>query len=393
MAIPVLTRRNHAAWSSNSRAEPIMTIRPQGRPPFRADHIGSLLRPPALRQAFKSHAAKEIGDDEYAQIQDDCIRAALRMQEEIGFEVVTDGEFRRGSYWGRFVERTSGLDIRPALLRFRDDRGEEVDFTAPYASAPMKRTRPLALDEYAFLQQASRATAKITLPAPSTMHFFRFSDFADPEVYADAKSFFADLNAVYREEIADLAHAGCRYIQLDEVAIALLCDEAIRSKVERAAGDPDVLVDLYIGAINDAVSACPPDVVVGVHMCRGNFRGRYLGVGGYDSVAERFFGRTRVNHFLLEFDTPRAGDFAPLRYMPRDKGVVLGLISTKIATLERMDVLRRRVEEATKHITLDQLAISPQCGFASTVAGNPLTEAEEQAKLRLVVETAGTIWG
>ena len=216
-----------------------MTTRPQGRPPFRADHIGSLLRPTALRQAFRRHAEREIGDKEFARIQDDCIRAVIRMQEEIGFEVVTDGEFRRGSYWGRFVERTGGLDIRPALLRFRDERGEEADFTAPYASAPVRRTRPLALDEYAFLHQASGVAAKITLPAPSTMHFFRFSDFADPAVYGDAQSFFADLIAVYRDEIADLVQAGCRYIQLDEVAIALLCDPAIRSKIESAASDPD----------------------------------------------------------------------------------------------------------------------------------------------------------
>jgi 5-methyltetrahydropteroyltriglutamate--homocysteine methyltransferase len=369
-----------------------MTIRPQGHPPFRADHIGSLLRPAALRQAFRRHAAGEIGVDEFTRIQDDCIRAAVRLQEEIGFEVVTDGEFRRGSYWGRFVERTAGLEIRPAQLRFRDERGDEVDFTAPYASAPMRRTGALALDELGFLCGAARATPKITLPAPSTMHFFRFSDFADQKVYADVGSFFADLVGVYRDEIAELARAGCKYIQLDEVAIALLCDGAIRSKVAAAGGDPDALVDLYIDAINGAVSACASEVVVGVHMCRGNFRGRYLGEGGYESVAERFFARTNANHFLLEYDTPRAGDFAPLRYVPSGKGVVLGLISSKNPAIEEMDVLRRRVGEAAKHIALDRLAISPQCGFASTAAGNPLTEAEEQAKLRLVVEAARAIW-
>ncbi|HEY2183648.1 MAG TPA: 5-methyltetrahydropteroyltriglutamate--homocysteine S-methyltransferase [Xanthobacteraceae bacterium] len=369
-----------------------MTIRPQGRPPFRADHIGSLLRPEALRQAFRRHAAGEIGADAFTRIQDDCIRAAVRMQEEIGFEVVTDGEFRRGSYWGRFVERTAGLEIRPAQLRFRDERGDEVDFTAPYATAPVRRTRALALDELEGLLGAASATPKITLPAPSTMHFFRFSDFADPKVYADVGSFFADLVGVYRDEIAELARAGCKYIQLDEVAIALLCDGAIRSKVAAAGGDPDALVDLYIDAINGAVSACASEVVVGVHMCRGNFRGRYLGEGGYESMAERFFARTNANHFLLEYDTARAGDFAPLRYVPSGKGVVLGLISSKNPAIEEMDVLRRRVGEAAKHIALDRLAISPQCGFASTAAGNPLTEAEEQAKLRLVVEAARAIW-
>jgi methionine synthase II (cobalamin-independent) len=370
-----------------------MNVRPRGRPPFRADHVGSLLRPPALRQAFKRHASGEIADDEFARIQDECIRDAVRMQEEIGLEVVTDGEFRRGSYWGRFVEGTTGLEIRPALLKFRDDRGEEVDFTAPYATAPMRRTHALALDELAFLRETTHVTAKITLPAPSTMHFFRHSDFADRKAYAGVERFFADLVAVYREEIADLVRSGCRYIQIDEVAIALLCDGAIRAKVESAGGDPDALVDGYIDAINGSVSACPADVIVGVHMCRGNFRGRYLGEGGYESVAERFFAGTNADHFLLEYDTPRAGDFAPLRFVPSGKGVVLGLISSKTPVLESMNELRRRTDAAAKHIALDRLAISPQCGFASTAAGNPLSEADQRAKLRLVVEAAQAIWG
>jgi 5-methyltetrahydropteroyltriglutamate--homocysteine methyltransferase len=369
-----------------------MNVRSRGRPPFRADHVGSLLRPPPLRQAFKRRASGEIADDEFARIQDECIREAVRMQEEIGLEVVTVGEFRRGSYWGRFVERTAGLEIRPALLKFRDDRGEEVDFTAPYATAPMQRTRPLALDEFDFLHKTAHVMAKITLPAPSTMHFFRFADFADRKAYADLERFFADLVAVYRDEIADLARAGCRYVQIDEVAIALLCDGAIRAKVEDAGGDPDALVDRYIDAINGSLSACPADVIVGVHMCRGNFRGRYLAAGGYESVAERFFAGTNVNHFLLEYDTPRAGDFAPLRLVPGGKGVVLGLISSKTPVLESMHELQRRADEAAKHIGLDRLAISPQCGFASTAAGNPLTQADQRAKLRLVVDAARTIW-
>jgi 5-methyltetrahydropteroyltriglutamate--homocysteine methyltransferase len=370
----------------------LMNIRPRGRPPFRADHVGSLLRPPALRQAFKRHGSGEIADDEFARIQDECIRAAVRMQEEIGLEVATDGEFRRGSYWGRFVERTAGLAIRPALLKFRDDRGEEVDFTAPYATAPMRRTRPLALDELEFLRATTHVTGKITLPAPSTMHFFRFSDFADRKAYADLERFFADLVAVYREEIADLAQSGCRYVQIDEVAIALLCDGAIRTKVESSGGDPDALVDAYIDAINGSVSACPADVSVGVHMCRGNFRGRYLAEGGYESVAERFFAGTNANHFLLEYDTPRAGDFAPLRFVPSGKSVVLGLVSSKTPVLESMNELQRRADEAAKHIPLDRLAISPQCGFASTAAGNPLSEADQRAKLALVVDAARAIW-
>ena len=369
-----------------------MSLRPHGRPPFRADHVGSLLRPPALRQAFRRRAGNEIGEDEFARIQDGCVRDAVRMQEATGLEVVTDGEFRRGSYWGRFVERTEGLEVRAALLKFRDDQGHEVDFTAPYATAPLRRTHPLALDEFIFLRDAATATAKITLPAPSTMHFLRFADFADHSVYADVDRFFADLVAIFAQEIADLVQAGCRYVQLDEIAIALLCDPAIRERVTGAGGDPAALVDRYIDAINGAVAACPDDVVVGVHMCRGNFRGHYLADGGYDAVAERFFARTDANHFLLEYDTPRAGDFAPLRFVPKGKGVVLGLVSSKTPVLESLDSLQRRTEEAAGHIDLDRLAISPQCGFASSAAGNPLSEADERAKLRRVVEAARSIW-
>jgi 5-methyltetrahydropteroyltriglutamate--homocysteine methyltransferase len=364
----------------------------EGRPPFRADHVGSLLRPPALRQAFRRHAVKEMGDEEFARLQDQCVREVVDLQTQVGLQVVTDGEFRRGSYWGRFVERTDSFAIKPASFKFRNDAGHEVEFTAPYAKSKVKRVQPLALDEYAFLRGVTKLTAKITLPAPSTMHFYRCNDFADKAIYADTGGFFADLAAVYQQEIGELAKAGCRYIQLDEVAVALLCDPAIRDQITRAGAEPDVLVDRYIDSINQAVTACPSDVVIGVHMCRGNFKGHYLGAGGYASVAERFFANTNVNHFLLEYDTPRAGDFTPLRFVPKNKGVVLGLISSKTAVLESLDVLKRRTDEATRYIDLDRLAISPQCGFASTVAGNPLTEDDERAKLALVVNAANSIW-
>jgi 5-methyltetrahydropteroyltriglutamate--homocysteine methyltransferase len=363
----------------------------QGRPPFRADHVGSLLRPPLLRQAFKDHLARRIDDAHFAQIQDRCIRDVVRLQEEAGLEVVTDGEFRRGSYWGRFVERIDGFVIKPAGFKFRDDHGHEVEFTAPYAARRLSRTQPLALDEFLFLRSATGATPKITLPSPSTMHFYRCTDFADKGAYAGADAFFADLAGIYRAEIGELAEAGCRYIQLDEVAIALLCDPAIRRKVEAAGENPDRLVDLYIDSLNAAVAGAPAGVTFGVHMCRGNFKGHYLAAGGYESVAERFFTRTKVNHFLLEYDTPRAGDFRPLRFV-EGKGVVLGLISSKTPALESLDDLARRTREAAQYIDLDRLAISPQCGFASTVAGNPVTEADERAKLKLAVDAARAIW-
>jgi len=365
---------------------------PHGRPPFRADHVGSLLRPQDLRQAFRRHASGELEDEEFASLQDQCIRDAVALQEQVGLQVVTDGEFRRGSYWGRFVERTDGFEIKPAVFKFRNDQGHEVEFTAPYAKGKIARQQPLALDEYVFLRDVTKATGKITLPAPSTMHFYRCTDYADGSVYPNEASFFADLAAIFQQEIAELAKAGCRYIQLDEVAVALLCDPGIREQVARQGSDPDALVDLYIKSINDAVANCPRDVVVGVHMCRGNFKGHYLGAGGYEKVAERFFAETKVNHFLLEYDTPRAGDFAPLRFVPKGKGVVLGLISTKTPVLENNYALKRRIDEASRSIDLDRLAIGPQCGFASTVAGNPLTEADERAKLDLAVQIAGEVW-
>jgi methionine synthase II (cobalamin-independent) len=369
-----------------------MSNHPDGRPPARVDHVGSLLRPAALRQAFRQHAAGEIDDDAFARVQDECIADVVRRQEAASLKVVTDGEFRRGSYWGRFVERTEGLEVREALLKFRDDHGHEVDFTAPYAVAPIRRTRPLAVDEFVFLKGITGVMPKITLPAPSTMHLLRLSGFADPRVYADVDRFFDDLVLVFRQEIADLVAAGCRYVQIDEIAIALLCDPAIRASVETAGVDPRALLDRYIAALNGCVAGCPPEVYVGVHMCRGNFKGHYLSEGGYQSVAEQFFIQTNANHFLLEYDTPRAGDFAPLRFVPKNKGVVLGLVSSKVADLESVDALRRRTEEAAKYIDLDRLAIGPQCGFASSVAGNPLSDDNQWAKFNVLVEAASAIW-
>jgi 5-methyltetrahydropteroyltriglutamate--homocysteine methyltransferase len=307
------------------------------RPPFRADHIGSLLRPKRLREAFRNLSGKEL-----RAVQDECIRDVVRLQQDCGLEVVTDGEFRRLSYWEKFVRLTRGLEVRDAQFTFHDAKGHESKFTAPYVAGKVSRGEPITLDEFAFPNQ------KITMPAPSTMHFYRLTDWGS--AYGDAEQFFVDLGKVYQAEISDLAKAGCRYVQLDEVAIAILCDPAAREKVRAAGEDPDRLVDLYIEAINQAARNKPAGMTIGVHVCRGNYKGMYLSEGGYDSVAEKFFGRTEVNHFLLEFDTPRAGGFAPLRFVPKDKGVVLGLVSSKTAVLEKLDVLRRRAEEAGRYI-------------------------------------------
>jgi methionine synthase II (cobalamin-independent) len=362
-------------------------------PPFRADHVGSLLRPSVLRRAFKRFAAGDLDVDRFRQLQDESIRAVVRLQEDVGLRIVTDGEFRRSSYWARFVERTEGFEIRKAAYTFHDDSGQETNFTAPYATKKIRRVRPLAVDEFAFLRDVTRVTPKITLPAPSTMHFYAGRHFADPDVYVEADTFFTDLSAVFQEEIADLAATGCRYIQLDEVAIAMLCDPLLRERVATEGEDADSLVGIYIDAINRAVAKRPVDMAVGIHICRGNFKGRYLSEGGYEAVAERFFADVNASHFLLEYDTKRAGDFEPLRFVPKDKGVVLGLISTKTPVLESADGLKRRIEEATRYVDLARLAISPQCGFASTVAGNPVTEADQRAKLALTVEIALATWG
>jgi 5-methyltetrahydropteroyltriglutamate--homocysteine methyltransferase len=345
-------------------------------PFFRADHIGSLLRPKKLREAFRAKSGIALKE-----IQDEAIRDVVRLQRDCGLQVVTDGEFRRISYWEKFVRLTNGLEVKDAVFTFHDAEGHESKFTAPYVSGKVSRGQPITLDELGF------GNTKITMPAPSTMHFYRHTDWGS--AYDSAQAFFKDLGKVYQAEIADLAKAGCRYVQLDEVAVAILCDPAAREKVK----DAERLVDLYIDAINEAAMNRPPGMTIGVHVCRGNYKGMYLSEGGYDSVAEKFFSRTKVDHFLLEFDTPRAGGFAPLRFVPQDKSVVLGLVSSKAPQLEKMDLLKKRTEEAARYVDMARLAISPQCGFASTMGGNPVTEADQRAKLKLCVDAAQAIWG
>jgi 5-methyltetrahydropteroyltriglutamate--homocysteine methyltransferase len=369
-----------------------MTNAAAGRPPARADHIGSLLRPAELRRAFRDFNEGAIGEAEFRTIQDEAIRGVVKLQHDVGLEIINDGEFRRGSYWSRFVQRTPGLAVADAVFKFHDDQGHEADFTAPHVHERVRRGGPIAVDEVEFVRGLTRATTKVTLPSPSTMHFWGGARYADPGLYESAPDFFSDLATVYREEIADLVRAGARYVQLDEVPLAMLCDPTVREKVRAGGQDPDRLVDLYVEAINRAVEGRPADLIVGVHMCRGNFKGLYLSAGGYDSVAEKLFQKTDVNHFLLEYDTPRAGDFAPLRFVPKQKGVVLGLVSSKLAALEPIDALRRRADEAARYVDGERLAISPQCGFASTVAGNPITEGDMRAKLALLVVAAHAIW-
>jgi 5-methyltetrahydropteroyltriglutamate--homocysteine methyltransferase len=370
---------------------------PNQRSPFRADHVGSLLRPPELRQAFRDVAGKRIDAAEFARIQDGAIRDVVAMQDAAGIQAVTDGEFRRGSYWGRFVEGLKGFVIKPASFKFRDGKGSMLDFTAPYAAGKIVREEPLALDEYEFMRDITKdrphLMPKITVPSPSTLHYYRFDDFGDRSIYPDEDEFFADVAKVFHDEIRALTDAGCRYIQFDEVAVAMLGDPVVREQAVRLGQDPDKLLGKYIDLINDAVAGAPADCYFGVHMCRGNLKGHFLADGGYDLIAERFFGETNVTHFLLEYDSVRAGDFTPLAHVPKDKGVVLGLVSSKRPELESKDDLRMRIADAAKYCDADRLAISPQCGFASTVGGNPVTPEDQSAKLRLCVEVAKEVWG
>ncbi|MGE0554936.1 MAG: 5-methyltetrahydropteroyltriglutamate--homocysteine S-methyltransferase [Gemmatimonadales bacterium] len=361
-------------------------------PLFRADHVGSLLRPPPLRHAFRDHEAGTIDADAFAATQNQAIVEAIRLQEEVGLEAVTDGEFRRISYWARFVERVEGLTVAPAVFRFRDEAGAETDFLAPRVEAPVRRVQSIAGDELDFLRSHTTKTAKLTLPSPATMHFWGGRQGVATDAYADPDGYFDDLAAVYRDEIADLAARGCRYLQIDDVPLAMLASEAVRERLRADGENPELLIDRYIRLTNAAVAGRPQGMTLAMHLCRGNFKGRWLSEGGYEPVAERLFGEVAVDTFFLEYDTPRSGDFRPLRFVPPTKSVVLGLISTKTAALEPVDALEERIREASEFIPLDRLGVSPQCGFASTVGGNPVTIDDERRKLALVVATAARIW-
>lgn len=361
-------------------------------PRFRAEHIGSLLRPKALTQAYRAFRAGRLPPGEFEPVLAEAIRDAVALQEQLGFEMVTDGEFRRASYWSHLVGAVAGLTVRPSRFDFRDGAGSKQPFIAPHVAGTLGRNRSLSSDEFSALAKLTQRTIKITMPSPSTLHFWRGREAINLAVYRDLDSFFADLAALYRDELADLARLGCTYVQLDEVPLAMLCDPDVSATLRQRGEDPDVLIGFYVGAINAALRDRPKRMTVALHLCRGNFRGKWLADGGYESIAERLFGEAAVDQFGLEYDSARAGDFAPLRFVPADKAVVLGLISSKVPALEPLDALRGRIDAASRYVPLERLGVSPQCGFASTVAGNALTQDDQKRKLALVIELARKVW-
>ncbi len=359
----------------------------------RADHVGSLLRPSPLRSAHKARAAGEIDDAALESVVADCIREAVTRQQDAGLEVVTDGEFRRGSWFLGFVEAVDGIELRKAELQFTINGEEAASWYGPAIAGKLARKRDIVAEDYRFLAGVTQRIAKVTLPTPSLFHFFGGKNVLTDSPYADVEDFGADIARIYREELAALYEAGCRYVQLDEVPLALLCDESIRASLTARGEDPDRLIDIYARMTNDALAGRPKDMRVGMHLCRGNYKGRWMGEGGYDRIAERLFNAIDVDAYLLEYDSERAGGFEPLRDLPDGKRAYLGLVSSKTGALEPLDDLRRKLDQAARHAPLERLGVCPQCGFASSAGGNPLTEDEQWAKLKRVADLARVVWG
>jgi 5-methyltetrahydropteroyltriglutamate--homocysteine methyltransferase len=366
-------------------------------PPFRADHVGSLLRPPELLHARQEFAAGQITPAELRAAEDAAIAQVVRMQAEAGLQSVTDGEFRRASWHMDFIFRLGGVGRSPGNLavQFRNASGT-IEFTpaAMRIDGKIRLNETIFGDDFGYLQSiAGQATPKLTIPSPSMVHYRGGPASIDPALYPDMEEFWSDLSAAYAEQVRRLAAQGCTYLQFDDTSLAYLNDPQQREMIASRGEDPDHLHLRYIRQINAALADRPAGLSVTTHMCRGNFQSSWVAEGGYDFVAEALFGELNVDGFFLEYDDERSGGFEPLRFVPPGKMVVLGLVTTKRGELESKDALKRRIDEAARHIPLDQLCLSPQCGFSSTVEGNKLTAGEQAAKLRLVVETAAEIWG
>lgn len=366
------------------------------RPFFRADHVGSLLRPAALHVARARFAEGAITRDELRAAEDDAIRAAVRMQEDVGLPVVTDGEFRRTVWWADFIFKIQGTKLGgpDESAAFKTDGGDAGYLPkVVLTTGKLARTAPIMEYDYKTIAAAAHALPKVTIPSPSRIHFHGGRDAVDRAAYPDMDAFWADVVAVYRAEIAALEALGCRYIQIDDPVMSYFLQEPMRAKLRARGEDPDATLAGYVRAINAMIGARRPTTTAAIHICRGNARNAWAAAGGYSKIAEIIFPHLAVDAYLLEYDDERSGDFVPLALIPRDKKVVLGLVTTKHGVLERKDALRRRLDEAGRHFPLENAGVSPQCGFASTVEGNDIAYQDQVAKLRLVVDLAREVWG
>jgi 5-methyltetrahydropteroyltriglutamate--homocysteine methyltransferase len=367
-------------------------------PPFRADHVGSLLRPPKLRRAREDRAAGRIDDDELHAIEDEAIREAVREQEAVGLRSITDGEFRRATWHMDFVYAIGGVKKTQDTKRIRfHNEGGDIEFT-PAAVLVDERVRideTIFADDFSFLQGCvTSGVPKLTIPSPSMVHYRGGAAILDPSVYDDMAEFWTDLAAAYAEEIGRLGELGCTYLQIDDTSFAYLNDPEQRREISERGEDGEHMHLQYIRNVNAALAGKPDGMTVTTHMCRGNFQSSWVASGGYDYVADALFNELDVDGFFMEWDDERSGGFEPLRFVPKgDKQIVLGLVTTKRGELESKDELKRRIEEASKYVPLDQLCLSPQCGFSSTEHGNALSYEQQWAKLRLVVEVADEVWG
>lgn len=366
-------------------------------PPFRADHVGSLLRPPTLLAARAAHTGGQISADELREREDEAITEVVAKQERLGLRAATDGEFRRTSWHMDFIYQLGGIERtgEQIQVRMRNAEGETAFTSAGLAvRSPVRLAHTIFGDDFRFLAgRATTAVPKLTVPSPSMVHYRGGTSAIDRSVYPGIERFWVDLAAAYADEVRALGELGCRYLQFDDTSLAYLNDPAQRAAQTAKGEDAEHQHLRYIQTINAALADRPAGMRVTTHMCRGNYRSAWAASGGYDFVAEALFGELAVDGFFCEFDDERSGGFAPLRFVPPGKRVVLGLVTTKHGQLESKDQLKRRVDEAARYLPLDQLCLSPQCGFSSTVEGNALTEDEQAAKLRLVVETAEEIWG
>jgi 5-methyltetrahydropteroyltriglutamate--homocysteine methyltransferase len=367
------------------------------RPPFRADHVGSFLRPERLREARERFAAGHLAAGELHGIEDECIREVVRAQEHVGLKGITDGEFRRTYFHVDFLERLEGVETRYGefVSTFRKSDGTEVGFKPPtmHVGSKVRWVGPIQGPDFDFLTSVTTRMPKVCIPAPSMLHFRGGREAISEAVYPRMEEFYDDLTAAYRAEVGDLAARGCRYLQFDDTNLAYLCDPDIRARTKARGDDPDALTRLYCRLVNESIRERPADMTITVHLCRGNFKSAWVAQGGYEPVAEILLNEMKINGFFLEYDDERSGDFAPLRFAPKSAIIVLGLMSSKRAEAEPKDVIKRRIDEAAKYVPLEQCALSHQCGFSSTVHGNDLGEPDQWIKLARLVEIAEAVWG